>query len=226
MTGDNTDFLYPMIEGDDVDGEALLDDLASSAADKAAISTSLTSTTLVALQDTLDVVAAAMAQRFTTGGRLFTFGNGGSATDAEGVAALFTHPSDGSQSLPARSLVADVSILTALSNDIGFDVVFARQLIAHGTDRDIALGFSTSGNSDNVVKAFIEADARGLLTVGLAGNDGGAMGACDQLAHCLVVASDSVHRIQEAQSAVAYELWRRIHAELPERSPLTTGVPR
>lgn len=213
-----SDFLYPMIEGDQTDAAALLEDLATSAAEKSSISTELTAATLTTTDDQLDTIAEEMAARFAAGGKLFTFGNGGSSTDAEGVGALFTHPPDASRPLPARSLVADVSILTALSNDIGFDVVFSRQLIAHATDRDVAMGFSTSGNSDNVIKAFEEARQRGVLTVGLAGNDGGAMAECDALTHCVIVRSQSVHRIQEAQSAVAHELWRRIHRSLEQRT--------
>lgn len=209
-----SDFLYPMIEGDQTDAEALLEDLAASAAGKSETSTRLTATTLQTWSDELDAIAAAMAERFDAGGRLFTFGNGGSSTDAEGVAQLFTHPPRARRSLAARSLVSDVSILTALSNDIGFDVVFSRQLIAHATDRDVAMGFSTSGNSENVIKGFQEARGRGVLTVGFAGNDGGAMAACDELDHLVVVDSQSVHRIQEAQSAAAHDLWRRIHDHL------------
>lgn len=211
-----SDFLYPMIEGDQTDGQALLEDLAASAAGKSETSTRLTATTLRTWSDELDAIAAAMAERFDAGGRLFTFGNGGSSTDAEGVAELFTHPPGARRSLPARSLVSDVSILTALSNDIGFDVVFSRQLIAHATDRDVAMGFSTSGNSENVIKGFQEARGRGVLTVGFAGNDGGAMAACDELDHLVVVDSQSVHRIQEAQSAAAHDLWRRIHDHLDQ----------
>jgi D-sedoheptulose 7-phosphate isomerase len=212
---EGTDFLYPMIEGDQTDAASLLADLARSADEKAATSASLTTTTLEACAEQLDAIAADMAGRLAAGGRLFTFGNGGSATDAAGVAALFAHPPDGHAApLPARSLVADESVLTALSNDIGFDVVFSRQLIAHARAGDLAMGFSTSGNSPNVIKAFEEARRRDLLTVGLAGNEGGAMAACEDLQHCVVVRSDSVHRIQEAQSATAHALWQRVQQQL------------
>jgi D-sedoheptulose 7-phosphate isomerase len=220
MTDESTDFLYPMIDGteDAGDVEALLDDLASSASGKTATSGRLTTTTLAALDGQLDATAAAMAARFDAGGRLFTCGNGGSATDAEGVASMFSLPSPGARPLAARSLVADVSILTALANDIGFEVVFARQLMAHGREADMVMGFSTSGNSANVIAAFERGAEAGMLTVGLAGYEGGAMAGCDSLQHCLVVRSDSVHRIQEAQSATAHELWRRIQRRLGDRA--------
>ena len=93
-------------------------------------------------------------------------------------------------------------MLTALANDVGFDVVFARQVAARARAGDIALGLSTSGGSENVLAGFTEARRRGLLTVGICGYDGGAMAASGDVDHCLVVRSDSVHRIQEAQDAV------------------------
>ncbi|HEX2029301.1 MAG TPA: SIS domain-containing protein [Nitriliruptorales bacterium] len=210
----SADFLYPMIEGDETDAASLLADLERSADAKATTSAALTAATLDQVDRQLEEVAAEMARRFAAGGRLFTCGNGGSATDAAGVAALFTYPPHGDP-LPARSLVSDESILTALSNDIGFEVVFSRQLIAHARAGDMVMGFSTSGNSPNVIKAFEEAARREVLTIGLAGYEGGAMAACDALVHCIVVRSDSVHRIQEAQSATAYRLWERVQSRLP-----------
>ncbi len=222
MSREQTDFLYPFLEADERDADALLADLARSANTKAADSLRLRTVAVEALDAQLDEVATAMAERFAAGGRMFTCGNGGSATDAAGMAALFCRPPAQirpARPLPARSLVSDESVLTALSNDIGFDVVFARQIIAHAHAGDIVLGLSTSGNSENVIRAFEEARRRELLTVGLAGYDGGAMGACKDLQHCLVVRSDSVHRIQEAQAFVGHDLWARVQRKLPEQSP-------
>lgn len=210
-------FLYPFLEEQqDRDPASLLADLARSAGAKGEQRRDLAAATLEALDAQLDDVADAVAERFGAGGRLFTFGNGGSATDAAGLAALFAHPPTEAPVLPARSLVADEAVLTALSNDIGFEVVYARQLMAHGRAGDVAVGLSTSGNSDNVLRGFEEARRRGLLTVGFAGYDGGAMATCEALDHLLVVRSDSVHRIQEAQATVGYELWRRVHRRLEE----------
>jgi D-sedoheptulose 7-phosphate isomerase len=211
MSDDATDFLYPMIDGEgETDVAALLEDLVASARAKADASAALTERTLSSLDTQLATLAGQMADRFAAGGRLLTCGNGGSATDAEGVAGLFATPGGDARPLPARSLVTDVSVLTALANDIGFDAVFSRQLIAHGRPQDMVMGFSTSGNSANVIAAFEQGARDGMLTVGLAGYEGGAMAACESLDHCLVVSGDSVHRIQEAQSATAHELWRRI----------------
>ena len=159
-----------------------------------------------------------MALRFAAGGRLFAFGNGGSATDAEAAAHRFLHPAHG-RSLPARSLVSDPSVLTALGNDVGFELVFSRQLIAHARAEDIALGFSTSGGSPNVLRAFAEARSRDLLTVGTCGYDGGAMAASGDVQHCLVVRSDSVHRVQESQQALSFALWSAVQRVL-ERAPI------
>ena len=209
MSTDGTSFLYPFIEGDERDVGPLLVDLAKSARAKARESTRLQQATMADQADVLDGAAAAMAARFRAGGRLFTFGNGGSATDALTAAALFGRPPRG-VSLPARSLVEDTAVLTALANDVGFDVVFSRQLIAAASAGDIALGISTSGTSRNVLHAFAEARRIGLLTIALAGYGGGDMGTSPSIDHCLAVRSDSVHRTQETQAALLYELWSRV----------------
>ncbi len=213
MSPEATDFLYPFIEGDETDSASLLVDLSRSAREKWGESTNLRITTIEREHGQIEDVAAVMAERFRAGGRLFTFGNGGSATDADGVAQLYTQPPWGTP-LPARSLVEDHAVLTALSNDIGFDVVFSRQLIAHGRPTDIAMGFSTSGNSENLLVAFAEARRQGMLTVGLSGYDGGRMAADPNLEHCLVVRSDSVHRIQESQASLTHVLWAYVQEAL------------
>lgn len=209
-------FLYPMLGTQEQSSPQLLADLARSAQGKARESTQARARALEQLAPALDAAAAAVAAAFTAGGRLFCFGNGGSATDAAGMAALFSSPAAG-RSLPARSLSADPAVLTALANDIGVEVLFARQLLAHGRAGDVALGLSTSGGSANVLRAFAEGRRAGLLTVGLAGYGGGAMGTCPDLDHCLAVDGQSVHRTQESQSAVAYALWQRVQSRLDEQ---------
>ena len=204
-----TDFLYPFLDEQEHDPHALLEDLARSAAAKATASARLREQTLSLLRDDVARAGDAMAERFARGGQLFTFGNGGSAADAAGVADLFVRPPAGA-ALPARAL-CDEAVLTALGNDVGFDLVFARQLIAHARPTDIALAISTSGNSQNLVAAAAEAHRLGLLTVGVAGYDGGSMAAPPHFDHCLVVRADSVHRIQETQAAVLVALWSAVH---------------
>ena len=206
MTAEPTGFLYPFIDADERDGPVLVADLTASAKAQIAQSRELRTATLERCSDIVTRAGEAMAKCFREGGRLFAFGNGGSATDAECMVALFCRPPSG-RGLPALSLVEDRAVLTALANDIGFDVVFSRQLIAHARAGDIAVGFSTSGDSRNVLRALEEASRRGLLTIGLAGYEGGGMAASQAVAHCLVVRSDSVHRIQEAQDALVLQLW-------------------
>jgi D-sedoheptulose 7-phosphate isomerase len=210
---EGSDFLYPFIEGDERDAGPLLFDLARSAVGKHEVSVALRTATLSAAGSTLNATAGAMAAAFAAGGRLFSFGNGGSATDAASLAALFARPPSG-RALPARSLADDPAVLTALANDVGFDLVFSRQLIAHASAGDIAVGLSTSGSSRNVLTAFAEARRRGMVTVGLAGYDGGEMVTSADVQHCLVVGSDSVHRIQEVQAAVAFALWEAVQQRL------------
>jgi D-sedoheptulose 7-phosphate isomerase len=158
-----------------------------------------------------------MAARFAAGGRLFAFGNGGSATDAQQLATLFLNPGGGRTALPAFGLANDTAVVTALCNDIEVGVVFARQLAAFGRREDIAVGLSTSGNSDNLLRGFAEASRRGMLTVGLAGYDGGRMAEQDTIDYLFVAPSSSVHRIQEAQTTMYHVLWELTLASLDRR---------
>ena len=221
-----TGFLYPFIEAEERDAGALVSNLVLSARGKIQESASLRTETLERCAEQVACAGAAMAERFARGGRLFSFGNGGSATDAQGTADLFRHPPHGSP-LPALSLVDDQAVLTALSNDVGFELVFSRQLIAHAGQSDIALGFSTSGDSVDMLRAFEEAARRGLLTVGLCGYEGSGMAVSDAVRHCLVVCSESVHRIQEVQDALTLALWESVqrHLHVPAATGASGGPP-
>ena len=141
---------------------------------------------------------------------MFTFGNGGSCTDSTTLAGLFARPPIG-KPLPAWSLTADQAIVTALGNDVGFELVFARQLIARAKAGDIAIAMSTSGNSPNLLAALAEARQRGLYTIGFAGYDGGAFANNPNVDACFIVRSQSVHRIQESQALLGYQLWLATH---------------
>jgi len=115
------------------------------------------------------------------------------------------------------SLTDDVATLTALANDVGFEVVFARQIAAAARPGDVALGLSTSGGSANVLRGFSAARERGLLTVGLAGYSGGPMAeaaARGEIEHLFVMPSASVHRIQEAQTTTYHVLWELVQQAL------------
>ncbi|ASU81133.1 SIS domain-containing protein [Actinopolyspora erythraea] len=168
--------------------------------------------------DNLLRCASAMAERFEAGGRLLAFGNGGSSTDAQEIASQFLHPDAGGTALPALGLTSDIAVVTALCNDVGFDVIFARQLGAFGGPDDIAVGISTSGNSANLLAGFAEAKSRGMLTVGIAGYEGGKMSESDSIDHLFVVPSPSVHRIQEAQTTLYHALWELTQNALSHRS--------
>lgn len=208
-----TNFLYPFIDAQEDDPSSLLADLAASAHAKASESAALRRSTLEANAELLAGAAAELARRFAAGGRLFTFGNGGSCTDSTTLAALFARPPLG-RPLPAWSLTADQAILTALGNDVGFELVFARQLIARAAAGDIAIAMSTSGNSPNLLTALAEARRRGLYTIGFAGYDGGAFADNPDVDACFVVRSQSVHRIQESQALLGYQLWSAVHERL------------
>ena len=158
-----------------------------------------------------------MAYAFAAGARLFSFGNGGSATDAHAVTHLFLNPAR-ELPLPAISSAADIAVITALGNDIGFEMVFARQLSALGRRGDIALGLSTSGNSRNLLNAFEAANRRGLMTIGSAGYDGGKMAEAGTVDFLFIVPSPSVHRIQEVQTTIYHMLWEVTQAFLDPAS--------
>jgi len=188
------------------DSRSVFAEIERSTAAMAAEAASLREETLIRLADRLISCASAMAIRFGLGGRLFTFGNGGSSTDALAAAQLFLQPPSG-RPIATTCLAAEPSLVTALANDVGFEVVFARQLAALSEPTDIALGLSTSGDSENVLRGFEEASRRGLLTIGFAGYDGGRMAECDAIDHLFVIQSPSVHRIQETQTTLYHALW-------------------
>jgi D-sedoheptulose 7-phosphate isomerase len=208
--------LYPFLYsgGDGGDVTSVLAEVRRSTAAKAAEIVALRQRMAVEYADRLVDCAAAMAGSFRAGGRLFTFGNGGSSTDAQAVAQLFLDPGPDARPLPAIALTTDVAVVTALSNDVGFEVVFARQLAAFARPGDIALGLSTSGGSANVLRAFEEAARLRLVTVGFAGYDGGRMAAAETIRHLFVVPTESVHRIQEAQTTIYHVLWELTQSAL------------
>ena len=199
--------LYPFLYAGTGDLSAVLDQVRASTVAKAGEIGELRRAVGAADGARIEQCARAAAARFGAGGRLFAFGNGGSATDAQQLVTLFLNPADGLPPLPAFGLANDTSVVTALCNDIGVEVVFARQLAAFGGRNDIAVGMSTSGNSANLLRAFDEASRRGMLTIGLAGYDGGTMAELDSIDFLFVVPSSSVHRIQEAQTTIYQVLW-------------------
>jgi D-sedoheptulose 7-phosphate isomerase len=163
------------------------------------------------------IIAAgrAMAQAFAGGATLLAFGNGGSATDAQDlVTDLLNPPYPTRTPLPAIALPNDVAVVTALGNDVGFDTIFTRQIIAFGRRGDIALGISTSGTSSNLLAAFAQAKKQGMLTVGLAGYDGGKTAQSSFVDYCITAPGAAIPRIQEAQATVYHTLLEVIHTIL------------
>jgi len=220
MSNGAMESLYPFLYSDTSDLSAVLAQVRASTVAKAGEILELRRVISERDGARLERCAQEAADRFGAGGRLFAFGNGGSATDAQQLATLFLNPGGGIRPLPAFALANDTSVVTALCNDIGVEVVFARQLAALGGRNDIAVGLSTSGNSGNLLRAFDEASRRGMLTIGLAGYDGGKMAELDSIDHLFVAPSASVHRIQEAQTTIYQVLWELTLAALGPLSPL------
>jgi D-sedoheptulose 7-phosphate isomerase len=207
---------YPFLfEGGKASIEDVLAQVRHSTLEKCHEVIALRKATLSRSHDQLLVAGRAMATAFARGATLLAFGNGGSTTDAQDlVTDLLNPPFPGLKPLPAIALTNDIAVVTAVANDVGFDNVFARQIIAYGRRGDIAVGISTSGNSSNVLAALEQAKKQGLLTVGLAGYDGGKMLHSTAVDFCIVSPSDHIPRIQEAQATTYHALFEVIHALL------------
>lgn len=153
----------------------------------------------------LDTAAKALVACYKRGNKILTFGNGGSACDAQNFAdELVGRFERNRPPLPAISLTVNTSDLTSIANDFGYEHVFSRQLEAHAKRGDIAVAISTSGNSPNVLKAVESAKRLNLLVIGLTGADGGKLK--DQADICIRVPSKVVARIQEAHITII-QIW-------------------
>ncbi|TWR31183.1 D-sedoheptulose 7-phosphate isomerase [Mucilaginibacter pallidiroseus] len=139
----------------------------------------------------------------TSGKKIILFGNGGSAADAQHIAAEFIGRFvKERRSLPAIALTTDTSALTAISNDYGYDRVFERQVLGLAVAGDVLIGLSTSGNSPNVINALVAGKAIGCITIGLSGRDGGQMNSCCDVN--LIVPSDITARVQEMHILIGH----------------------
>jgi D-sedoheptulose 7-phosphate isomerase len=219
MTQEGSEYdrlFYPFLfAGGQVNADEVLAQVRHSTLEKCREIVALRQATLARHHDDIVATGKAMARAFASGATLFAFGNGGSATDAQDLTAdLFNPPFPHWRPLPAMALTNDIAVVTAVGNDVGFDNVFRRQIIAFGKPGDIAVGFSTSGTSKNVLTAFEQAKKQGMLTVGFAGYDGGRMAQTEALDHCLVAPSDHIPRIQEGQATVYHAILDVIHALL------------
>ncbi len=162
----------------------------------------------------LATVAELVTARFAEGSKMLLFGNGGSAADAQHIAAEFVNRFVIERPpLPAIALTTDTSALTAIANDYRYAEVFAKQIRALGRPGDVALAFSTSGNSPSVLKAATECRRIGIHTIGLTGGTGGKLRAL--VDHCLnVSASRETARIQETHILIGHVICQLVDAAL------------
>jgi len=198
VADDPSGFLYPFLGSEERDLDSVLADVRASSVQKAR--------DVAGLRRSIDLDAVGrcardMRERLERGGRLIAFGNGGSSTDAQDLACDCL-----ALGWPAVALDNDVATITAVGNDVGFDKVFARQLIPLARHEDVALAISTSGSSPNVVAGLEEAHRRGMLTVGITGYDGGRLAGLDWLDHLFVVGSDYIPRLQEVHATIYHLL--------------------
>jgi len=214
---DRLDDLYPFLGEGKGDAAAAVADVRASTLRKSAGIVALRRRTWSRHADDLVRAAKILAGSFEAGGKVLAFGNGGSATDALDVALdLADPPWPGWRSLPAIDLTRDVGTVTAVANDVGFGSVFVRQVIAYGAAGDVAVGFSTSGESENVIRAFEKARELGLATIGFAGDEGGTMAGEGFLDVCVVAPSSHVPRIQEAHATMWHATLEMTQAILAE----------
>jgi D-sedoheptulose 7-phosphate isomerase len=220
--------LYPFLHGSQQSADRLDIALAESVRQKAEESVATKRDFFSQEGAAVVAVARALASVYQKGGRLFCMGNGGSSCDAAHIAVEFLHPvTAGRPALAAVNLVADMAMLTAVGNDVGFEHIYVRQIIAQARAGDALIGVSTSGNSRNLLAGFAKAHELGLVTIGLTGSDGGRMVGNSDIDYCLVVPSQSIHRIQETHVAIYHILWDLVHTLLAdqrgglEASPIT-----
>ncbi|HQT46613.1 MAG TPA: SIS domain-containing protein [Acidocella sp.] len=172
-----------------------------------------------------EAMAGVLLTCFRRGGRLYIAGNGGSAAEAQHIAGEFVSRLAYDRApLPAEALNVDGALLTAIGNDYGFDQVFARQLAGKLTDRDVFLGFTSSGNSPNILEALQLCRGRGLPGLALAGRDGG--GAAGLASICLVAPGETTSAIQEMHMILAHALCESVErAMFPQQTPPATPGP-
>ena len=199
-------FLYPFLGQEKQATGSLLEEVAASIRMKVAEDTKLREQTAREQAGQIAAATAAIGERLSRGGKLILFGNGGSATDANDWALDCVAPPAGYQPVPAVSLALEPANITALANDVGTDVIFLRQLIAHARPEDVAVAISTSGGSKNIILALQEARKRNLLTVALLGYDGGEIVRRAMVDCPIVVRSDYIPRIQEVHASIYHTI--------------------
>jgi D-sedoheptulose 7-phosphate isomerase len=199
-------FLYPFLGREEQALESVVEEVQGSMLQKMEEVNGMRAAVAASEVGAISEIAAVISVRLELGGKLIVFGNGGSATDANDLVADCVAPPPGFGTVPAVSLAAEPANITAIANDVGVEAIFLRQLIAHARPEDVAIGISTSGGSPNILAALAEARKRGLVTVGIVGYDGGRIVGERLGDHAVVVRSDYIPRIQEAQASVYHVL--------------------
>jgi D-sedoheptulose 7-phosphate isomerase len=200
-----SEFLYPFLGTKKQETSSIVNEVADSILMKVRDDTVLRRRLASEESEHIGATSVAIRDRLSRGGKLIIFGNGGSATDANDWAMDCVLSPKGHRPIPAISLSMEPANITALANDVGTEVIFARQLMAQARPEDIAIGISTSGGSRNIVMALEEARKRKLLTVALLGNDGGEIARRGLADFPIIVRSDYIPRIQEVQAS-AYHI--------------------
>jgi D-sedoheptulose 7-phosphate isomerase len=219
---------YPFLHEERTSDGKLMEDLGFSLLEKARESAEVKTKFFADNKDAILTASLRMAKAFYRGRKLLVCGNGGSATDAQHIAVEFMHPiTVGRKALPAICLANDMAMMTAVANDVGFDDVFTRQIIALGNEGDVLLAISTSGNSKNLMHAFATARRMSMTTIGFAGSDGGEMAELavgGLLDFCLTVPTASIHRIQETHVALYHIMWDMVHTFLQNKGLMEGDV--
>ena len=205
-------FLYPFLGRETHDARDLAKQISQSIGTKVADDAQLRTQVAAEESDNIWEAAVLIHESVSRGGKLVIFGNGGSATDANDLAIDCVAPPHGYTPIPAVSLSLEPASLTAIANDVGVEVIFLRQLIAHGATGDVAFAISTSGGSRNVIAALEEARKRGMRSVALLGYDGGEIKRRGLADVVIVVRSDYIPRIQEVQASIYHILRETLEA--------------
>ena len=189
--------------------EIVIEELEESAEVKKLIAKTLPGVIVTAIQIVINTYKA--------GGKVLLIGNGGSAADAQHIAAEFIGRFKLERvGLPAIALTTDTSIITALANDYGYDTVFSRQLEALANDKDVLIAITTSGTSSNILKAIEVARSKNVKVIGLTGGDGGKLQ--DVADITIIVPSDNIPRIQEAHITIGHIICDLVEKELFDES--------
>jgi len=196
------EFLYPFLGREKQATGDVTTEVANSIRMKVADDAKLRAQVAREEAETISSATVAMSERIRRGGKLIIFGNGGSATDANDWAIDCIAPPSGWKAIPAVSLALEPANITAISNDVGTEVIFLRQMIAQARPDDVAVAISTSGGSRNIIMALEEARKRKMLTVALLGYDGGEILRRGLADFPLIVRCDYIPRIQEIQASI------------------------